>query len=95
MDDVTKKTIEELVLNFISEMNEWEKILQQLKKRKITQLSWNEKQDMMKQKVASIFIKYCTNKERKMSRPNALSWGSEGSYIYDSKEEKIVDITRK
>lgn len=27
-----------------------------------------------------------------MSRPNALSWGSEGSYIYDSKEEKIVDI---
>lgn len=24
MDDVTKKTIEELVLNFISEMNEWE-----------------------------------------------------------------------
>ena len=25
MDDVTKKTIEELVLNFISEMNEWEK----------------------------------------------------------------------
>ena len=47
---------------------------------------------MMKQKVASIFIKYCTNKERKMSRPNALSWGSEGSYIYDSKEEKIVDI---
>ena len=34
MDDVTKKTIEELVLNFISEMNEWEKFLQQLKKRK-------------------------------------------------------------
>ena len=91
MDDETKKTIEELVLNFISEMNEWEKICNNLKKEN-TQLSWNEKQDMMKQKVASIFIKYCTNKERKMSRPNALSWGSEGSYIYDSKEEKIVDI---
>ena len=83
MDDVTKKTIEELVLNFISEMNEWEKFCNNLKKEN-TQLSWNEKQDMMKQKVASIFIKYCTNKERKMSRPNALSWGSEGSYIYDS-----------
>ena len=91
MDDVTKKTIEELVLNFISEMNEWEKFCNNLKKEN-TQLSWSEKQDMMKQKVASIFIKYCTNKERKMSRPNALSWGSEGSYIYDSKEEKIVDI---
>ena len=25
MDDITKKTIEELVLNFISEMNKWEK----------------------------------------------------------------------
>lgn len=65
--------------------------MQQLKKRKYS-IIWNEKQDMMKQKVASIFIKYCTNKERKMSRPNALSWGSEGSYIYDSKEGKIVDI---
>lgn len=65
MDDVTKKTIEELVLNFISEMNEWEKFCNNLKKEN-TQLSWNEKQDMMKQKVASIFIKYCTNKERKM-----------------------------
>lgn len=91
MDDVTKKTIEEFVLNFISEMNEWEKFCNSLKKEN-TQLSWNEKQDMMKQKVASIFIKYCTNKEQKMSRPNALSWGSEGSYIYDSSREKIVDI---
>ena len=67
------------------------KILQQLKKRKYS-IIMDEKQDMMKQKVASIFIKYCTNKERKMSRPNALSWGSEGSYIYDSSREKIVDI---
>lgn len=32
MDDVTKKTIEELVLNFISEMNEWEKFCNNLKK---------------------------------------------------------------
>lgn len=32
-----------------------------------------------------------------MSRPNALSWGSEGSYIYDPNEEKVIDIqeTRK
>ena len=63
MDDVTKKTIEELVLNFISEMNEWEKFCNNLKKEN-TQLSWNEKQDMMKQKVASIFIKYCTTVQR-------------------------------
>ena len=89
MDDITKKILEELVLNFISEMNEWEKICNNLKKEN-TQLSWNEKQDMMKQKVASIFIKYCTNKERKMSRPNALSWGSEGSYIYSMYLQPIV-----
>lgn len=71
-------------------------ILQQLKNEN-TQLSWNEKHDMMKQKATFIFTKYCTNKERKMSRPNALSWGSEGSYIYDPNEEKVIDIqeTRK
>lgn len=39
MDDVTKKTIEEFVLNFISEMNEWEKFCNSLKKEN-TQLSW-------------------------------------------------------
>ena len=66
-------------------------------KNENTQLSWNEKHDMMKQKATFIFTKYCTNKERKMSRPNALSWGSEGSYIYDPNEEKVIDIqeTRK
>ena len=49
---------------------------------------------MMKQKATFIFTKYCTNKERKMSRPNALSWGSEGSYIYDPNEEKVIGHTR-
>lgn len=77
-------------------MNEWEKFCNNLKNEN-TQLSWNEKHDMMKQKATFIFTKYCTNKERKMSRPNALSWGSEGSYIYDPNEEKVIDIqeTRK
>ncbi len=42
--------------------------------------------------VASIISKYCTDKERKMSRPNALSWGLEGSYAYDPNKEKIIDI---
>ena len=27
-----------------------------------------------------------------MSRPNALSWGLEGSYDYDPNKEKIIDI---
>ena len=51
MDDVTKKTIEELVLNFISEMNEWEKFCNNLKKEN-TQLSWNEKQDFSLSEIA-------------------------------------------
>ena len=90
MDDITKKILEELVINFISEMNEWEKYCNELDQN--TQLAWDEADRMMEQRVASIISKYCTDKERKMSRPNALSWGSEGSYIYDSKEEKTVDI---
>ena len=30
MDDITKKILEELVINFISEMNEWEKYCNEL-----------------------------------------------------------------
>lgn len=90
MDDITKKTIEGLVLNFISEMNEWEKYCNELEKN--TQLAYEEARLMRKQRVASIISKYCTDKERKMSRPNALSWGVEGSYDYDPNEEKIIDI---
>lgn len=90
MDDVTKKTIEELVLNFISEMNEWEKYCNELDQN--TQLAWDEADRMMEQRVASIISKYCTDKERKMSRPNAISWGVEGSYVYDPNKEKIIDI---
>ena len=94
MDDIIKKTIKELVLNFISEMNEWEKYCNEFDE---DQLELDETEHKIKQMVASIISKYCTDKERKMSRPNALSWGSEGSYIYDPNEEKVIDIqeTRK
>lgn len=90
MDDITKKTIDELVRNFISEMNEWEKYCNELDQN--TQLAWDEADRMMEQRVASIISKYCTDKERKMSRPNAISWGVEGSYVYDPNKEKIIDI---
>ena len=76
MDDVTKKTIEELVLNFISEMNEWEKFCNNLKKEN-TQLSWNEKQGYDETKGRLLYSsKYCTNKRRKNEvDPNALIHG--------------------
>ena len=90
MDDITKKILEELVINFISEMNEWEKHCNELDQN--TQLAWDEADRMMEQRVASIISKYCTDKERKMSRPNAISWGVEGSYVYDPNKEKIIDI---
>ena len=90
MDDITKKILEELVINFISEMNEWEKYCNELDQN--TQLAWDEADRMMEQRVASIISKYCTDKERKMSRPNAISWGVEGSYVYDPNKEKIIDI---
>ena len=90
MDDITKKILEELVINFISEMNEWEKYCNELDQN--TELAWDEADRMMEQRVASIISKYCTDKERKMSRPNAISWGVEGSYVYDPNKEKIIDI---
>ena len=71
-------------------MNEWEKYCNELDQN--TQLAWDEADRMMEQRVASIISKYCTDKERKMSRPNAISWGVEGSYDYDPNKEKIIDI---
>ena len=82
MNDITKKILEELVINFISEMNEWEKYCNEFDE---DQLELDETEHKIKQMVASIISKYCTDKERKMSRPNALSWGLEGSYDYESK----------
>lgn len=67
-------------------MNEWEKYCNELDQN--TQLAWDEADRMMEQRVASIISKYCTDKERKMSRPNAISWGVEGSYVYDPNKEK-------
>lgn len=48
MDDVTKKTIEELVLNFISEMNEWEKFCNNLKKKYSIIMEWKTGYDETK-----------------------------------------------
>lgn len=70
-------------------MNKWEKYCNKFDE---DQLELDETEHKIKQMVASIISKYCTDKERKMSRPNALSWGLEGSYDYDPNKEKIIDI---
>ena len=59
MDDITKKILEELVINFISEMNDWEKYCKELDPN--TQLVWEEADRMMEQRVAYIINKYCTD----------------------------------
>ena len=56
MDDITKKILEELVINFISEMNEWEKYCNEFDE---DQLELDETEHKIKQMVASIISKYC------------------------------------
>ena len=74
MDDITKKILEELVINFISEMNEWEKYCNEFDE---DQLELDETEHKIKQMVASIISKYCTDKERKMSRSEERRVGKE------------------
>ena len=62
MNDITKKILEELVINFISEMNEWEKYCNEFDE---DQLELDETEHKIKQMVASIISKYCTDKNTK------------------------------
>ena len=70
MDDITKKILEELVINFISEMNEWEKYCNEFDE---DQLELDETEHKIKQMVASIISKYC--KQRKNRRHTNGSTG--------------------
>lgn len=73
MDDITKKILEELVINFISEMNEWEKYCNEFDE---DQLELDETEHKIKQMVASIISKYCTDKERKNEPPECFVMGT-------------------
>jgi len=42
-----------------------------------------------------IFSKYCTVKERLNGRPNSVSFGSDDSFEYDPKQEKIISIEQE
>lgn len=85
------KEAENLVSEFIAEMNAWEQFCEKFSEEK-SSLSWEEKTAQMKKKVEAVFVKYCTQRDRKMSRPHTISWGSNGSYEYDPKEEKIIQV---
>lgn len=91
MEDLEiKKEIERIIIAFFTEMNSWEKYCEDIDNN--PNLSEDEKMELIKPKVSSIFSQFCTSKERKMGLPNCLSWGLEGSYKYDLNKELITNI---
>lgn len=89
-NEKNKELIKKLVENFIIQMNDWEKYSEKLDNN--MDISETEKIESLKLKVNTIFNHFCTKKDRKMGRPNCLSWGLEGSYIYDLDKEHITTI---
>ncbi len=86
-----KKTIENRLISFFIEMNKWEKNCNQIEND--ASLTFQEKEQNEKKIVSEIFEKFCTKKDRLQGLPNIISFGNEGSYIYDPIEEKITEIT--
>jgi hypothetical protein len=58
-------------------------------------LTFEEKYEKQKEKCQIIFEKFCSPKERKCGRPNCISYGSEGSFIYDGNMEKIIKMEQE
>jgi hypothetical protein len=88
MDKEHENKINELVKNFIKEMNEWEIFCNKI--FVIEEYTFDEKVEKIKDSCKKIFDEYCTQKDRKHGRPNIISYGSEGSYIYNEKKKKII-----
>jgi hypothetical protein len=82
-----------LLLNFIKEMHDWEIFCNEIIENK--ELTFEEKYEKQKEKCQIIFEKYCPPKERKYGRPNCISSGSEGSFIYDGNIEKIIKMKQE
>lgn len=85
----TKENLKKHVEDFIVAMNAWEKQCNEIEEE---DLDFEEEYNKQKQLVEKIFTEFCTTKERKQSRPNIISYGSEGSYEYDPFEEVIISI---
>jgi hypothetical protein len=92
-EDINKT--KEIIKDFIFEMNLWEKYCEKIVEENANGLTWDQKMEFMKEKVSEIFVKYCTPKDRKNGRPNILSWGSNGSYIYNPEKEIVIDVQQE
>lgn len=91
METELKETIQNLLLQFMQDMHEWEMMCNDIDKQ--SELSFEEQFNKQKELVSKIFLTYCTPRERKYGRPNTISYGcGEGSCEYDVDEEKITDI---
>lgn len=93
METELKETIQNLLLQFMQNMHEWEVMCNDIAKQ--SELSFEEQFNKQKELVSKIFLTYCTSRERKYGRPTTISYGNEGSYEYDVNEEKITDIVEE
>ena len=93
METELKETIQNLLLQFMQNMHEWEVVCNDIAKQ--NELSFEEQFNKQKELVSKIFLNYCTSRERKNSRLTTISYGNEGSYEYDIDEEKITDIVEE
>ena len=93
METELKETIQNLLLQFMQNMHEWEVMCNDIAKQ--SKLSFEEQFNKQKELVSKIFLTYCTSRERKYGRPTTISYGNEGSYEYDVNEEKITDIVEE
>lgn len=89
METEIKETIQNLLLQFMQSMHEWEIICNEIDKQR--ELSFEEQFNKQKELVSKIFLTYCTPRERKYGRPNTISYGGE----YDVDEEKITDVVEE
>ncbi|WP_299443478.1 NTF2 fold immunity protein [uncultured Aquimarina sp.] len=85
-----KNIIDKLIIDFIRDMNDWEKYCLELEEDE--SIPFNEEAIKQKQKLIELFQNYCTDKDRKNGSPNTVTYGEEGSYVYDFEDEEIINI---
>jgi hypothetical protein len=88
--DKQKIEIQKRLSSFITKMNKWE--IECNKIANNVTLAFEDQFQKQKELVEKIFEIYCTKKERKQGRPTTISYGTDGSYIYDPKLEVITNI---
>ena len=84
METELKETIQNLLLQFMQNMHEWEVMCNDIAKQ--SKLSFEEQFNKQKELVSKIFLTYCTSRERKYGRPTTISYVN---------EEKITDIVEE